>query len=77
MVSDSSSVTKNVKIVVPLVVFSFTLPVLDVIIEPPILVVLKFGAVLGVILINTVASDVVIVSLTSTKMGVLVDHHLD
>ena len=69
MVSSSSSVRKNVKTVVPFVVFSFTLPVCDVMIAPEVLVVLKFGAVLGVTRIKIVASAVVIASLTSTKNG--------
>ena len=69
MVSPSSSVTKNVKTVVPLVVFSLTLPVWEVIMAPEVLVVRKFGAVFGVTLIKIVAVAVVIVSLTSTKKG--------
>ena len=50
MVSASSSVTNIVKTVVPFVVFSFTLPVLEVITEPPIPEVLNFGAVFGITL---------------------------
>ena len=58
VVSLSLSVTKNVKTAEPLVVASNTLPVWFVTIEPAALVVLNFGAVFGVILINTDA-DVV------------------
>ena len=69
IVSLSESDTKNVNTDEPDVVFSFTLPVCGVTIEPGALVVLKTGAVFGVTRIKIVADEVTNPSFTVLRMG--------